>query len=152
MFEILVYLFENYLDANFHPDQDYLERELSAAGFNSDEISQAFAWLHELETLVKESSPPDFSSNGSLRCYHDRELKKINPESRGFLIFLETSHVITPVQREWIIDRIMALNIAEVSLEQVKWIVLLVLWRQGNVDDTLFLEELLLDESDTPFH
>ena len=53
MFDILVYLFENYFEADLHPDQGTLEQELSAAGFDSTEINLAFDWLNGLETLVQ---------------------------------------------------------------------------------------------------
>ena len=51
MFDILVYLFENYFEANLHPDQGTLEKELSAAGFDSSEINLAFDWLNGLDKL-----------------------------------------------------------------------------------------------------
>lgn len=87
-----------------------------------------------------------------MRCYATAELEKVNTESRGLLTFLESSGVINPLQREWVLDRLMALSEAEVSLEQVKWIVLMVLWKQGHVDESLFLEDLLLDEGEATLH
>ena len=33
MFEVLVYMFENYIDSQFRPDDNTLSKELSAAGW-----------------------------------------------------------------------------------------------------------------------
>ncbi len=152
MFDVLVFLFENYFEANVHPDFEALEKELSAAGFESSEINQAFDWLSGLDDLAQTPYPETLTDSRSVRCYAAAELDKIGTESRGLLTFLESSGVINPLQREWVLDRLMALNEAEVSLEQVKWIVLMVLWKQGHVDESLFLEDLLLDEGEATLH
>lgn len=152
MFDILVYLFENYFEANVHPDQDTLQRELFAAGFESDEITRAFDWLSGLETLAQSSYSASLANSRSLRVYADVEQKKIGVESRGFLAFLEASDILSPLQREWVIDRVLALELPEVSLEQIKWIVLMVLWSQGQVRDYLFMEDLLFGDSHPTMH
>ena len=38
MFDVLVYLFENYYQAEGYPDQDTLSRKLHAAGFENEDI------------------------------------------------------------------------------------------------------------------
>lgn len=152
MFDILVYLFENYFEANLHPDQSTLEQELSAAGFDSTEINLAFDWLNGLETLANSPYPDSLVDSRSARIYADMEQKKIDVESRGFLSFLETSNILNPVQREWVIDRILALNDRDVGLEQVKWIVLIVLWSQGAAEDYLFIEDLLFGDNTPQMH
>lgn len=150
MFDILVYLFENYFEAGLHLDQGTLEQELSAAGFDSTEISQAFVWLNGLESLSPYSEA--LLQSKSTRIYSEVEAKKIDPESRGFLSFLEASAILNPIQREWVIDRILALNSREVTLEQVKWIVLIVLWSQDQADDYLFMEDLLFGDTTPQMH
>jgi len=152
MFDILVFLFENFFAADPQPDRDSLERELTAAGFATDEIDQAFDWLKGLDNLTQYPYPESLADSVSVRCYSEMEEKKLAPEGRGFLAFLESSGVINPIQREWIIDRALALPDSVVSVEEVKWIVLLVLWKQGRMDETLFLEDLLLDASEVSYH
>lgn len=152
MFDILVYLFENYFEADLHPDQGTLEQELSAAGFDSTEINLAFDWLNGLETLSNSPYPDSLAASKSARIYADLEQKKIDVESRGFLAFLEASNMLNPVQREWVIDRILALSDRDVGLEQVKLIVLMVLWSQGQADDYLFMEDLLFGDSSPQMH
>lgn len=152
MFDILVYLFENYFEADLHPDQPTLEQELSAAGFDTTEISRAFDWLNGLETLSSSPYPESLTLSKSTRIYSEAELKVINTESRGFLTFLEASGILNAVQREWVIDRVLALSDQEVSVDQVKWIVLIVLWSRGEADDYLFIEDLLFSDNTPQMH
>lgn len=152
MFDILVYLFENYFEADLHPDQLTLEQELSAAGFDSTEINLAFDWLNGLETLSNAPYAENLVDSVSTRVYADIELEKIDAESRGFLLFLEDSDILNPVQRECVIDRILALSDRDVGLEQVKWIVLIVLWSQGAAEDYLFIEDLLFGDNAPQMH
>lgn len=152
MFDILVYLFENYFEANLHPDQGTMEKELSAAGFDSSEINLAFDWLNGLDKLSHAPYPDHLVNSKSVRIYAETEIKKIDVESRGFMSFLEVSGILNPIQREWVIDRILALNDRAVSIEQVKWTVLIVLWSQDQAEDYLFLEDLLFGDNTPQMH
>ncbi|MCY7369344.1 MAG: DUF494 domain-containing protein [Polaromonas sp.] len=48
MFEVLVYVYENYWQGNACPELDRLGRKLSAAGFEAEEIHEALVWLDGL--------------------------------------------------------------------------------------------------------
>ena len=152
MFDILLYLFENYFHSDYYPDQDTLSRRLSAAGFDQEEIDQVLDWLSGLENLAQNTYPDSFALSHSVRCFAEPELKRLNAESRGFLTFLAEAGLLNPVQRELVIDRALALNEPEVTLEQVKWIVLIVLWSQGKAQDYLFLDELIYPETPRQIH
>lgn len=143
MFDILVYLFENYFHTDACPDPEQLALKLSAAGFEDEEISEALEWLDGLQQVGSDSRPGIAADNTSIRCYSDEESAKLDIECRGFLAFLENSDVLSPLTREMIIERAMALPSAGVSLSKVKIIVLMVLWNQHQAMDTLILEELL---------
>lgn len=148
MFDVLVYLFENYGEGvEFRrPDQDILTRRLSAAGFEDQEINRALDWLKGLHGLSDSASAERLAQSASMRVYAAEELRVINAEGRGFLAFLEETGLLNPVQREWVIDRILALDDEELTLEKVKWTVLMVLDSQGLELDHLFVEELLGDD------
>lgn len=150
MFDILIYLFENYFEPEVHPDQSRLAKELSAAGFESTEINQAFDWFSDLQTLKQTSYPESLAESRSVRCYSDTERTRIDEEGRGFITFLEASAILNPIQRECVIDRVLALGEREVSLEQIKWIVLMVLWSHGQ--DYLFMEDLLVGDAYPQLH
>jgi Smg protein len=143
MFEVLVYLFENYYQSENYPDQDTLARKLTAAGFENDEISEALDWLNGLVGPGEGATYEHIDAPGAFRAFAQAELAKLSAESRGFLIFLESARVLSPGLRELIIDKAMAVEDDVVELEKFKVIVLMVLWtRRGDVD-TLMLEELL---------
>ena len=48
MFDVLVYLYENYWRPDACPDHEQLTRKLSAVGFETDEIQEALSWLDGL--------------------------------------------------------------------------------------------------------
>lgn len=152
MFEVLVYLFENYYQTESYPDHGTLSRKLSAAGFENEDISDALDWLKGLAHHTENPLPPAFDASNSQRAFSGTEMTKLSTESRGFLVFLESAGILTPVLREMIIERAMALEGDVVGLEKFKVIALMVLWtRRGSVD-TLILDELLPDGEKRQMH
>jgi len=151
MFEVLVYLFENYFEANIRPDQDVLTRELFAAGFEENDINGAFYWFSALDDMSHQSTDAADGSN-SLRIYSESENRKISNDSLSFLMFLEQASVLSPSQRELVVDRVMALPNTAVTLEETKWIVLIALWKQGKAGDYLFVEDVLFSDSRPTMH
>jgi Smg protein len=145
MFDVLVYLFENYSEGVElrYPDQHVLARKLSAAGFEDDEISRALVWLKGLQDLSESASPLLPAQGAATRVYAAQEMRVLDAACRGFLAFLEHEGMLNPVQREAVVDRVLALEDEELNLEKVKWIVLMVLGSQGQELDYLFVEELL---------
>lgn len=143
MFEVLVYLFENYYQSENYPDQDVLARKLTAAGFENGEITEALDWLNGLVGPGEGTSYEHIDAAGTFRAFTQFELEKLSAESRGFLIFLESARVLSPGLRELIVDKAMAVEDDVVELEKLKVVILMVLWtRRGDVD-SLMLEELL---------
>ena len=144
MFDILVFLFENYFHAGAYPDQETLSKRLSAAGFDSRDITQALSWLSGLEHLDRGGAR--LAGSDGFRFYTEQELAVLSAEGRGFLMFLETAGVIDARQRELIIERVVALEEPAVDLEQVKLIVLMVLWNQQTPTSRLLAEDLFTSE------
>jgi Smg protein len=152
MFDILVYLFENYYQAQAYPDYDTLERKLHAAGFENDDIHDALDWLNSLTRRAEEEISETLDTRSSFRGYTADESAKLPLESRGFIAFLESAKILTPLLRELIIERAMGLPSETVGLDKLKVIVLMVLWtRRGNVD-ALVLDELIPDGDKRPMH
>jgi Smg protein len=146
MFEILMYLFESYFDAGSYPEPDKLSRKLSAAGFEGDEISEALTWLSALQEQNPDSYPESLEHAGQ-RHFAELELQFIGEEARQFLLFAEQQHLISPIEREMIIDRSVALKQEYLALDKLKLIMLMVLWNRHHDLDPLLIEELL-----TPLH
>lgn len=152
MFDILVYLFENYLEVNAYPDENKLTRELSAAGFERGEINLAISWMHGLESLVHTEEEDALAATRSTRFFTERETDHLGVEGVGLIAFLESSGVLNPVQREWIIDRAFAIDEQVLSLEQVKWIILFVLWSQNEPQQFIFVEDFLFGDMQPTMH
>lgn len=150
MFEVLVYMFENYFEADIRPDQHTLAKELFAAGFDQEDINGAFDWFDKLEAMTDQSV--NAGHELSFRVYTEPETQKISHESLSFMMFLEQAKVLTASQRELVIDRAMALPQSEISLEEIRWIVLMALWDQNKASDYLFVEDAMFNESRPTLH
>lgn len=153
MFEILVYLFENYFEANIRPDQTTLARELYAAGFEEGDIHRAFDWFTAFEAMTREADAIGMTPRTTgFRVFAETESSKIDSAALSFLLFLEQAGVMDAGERELVIDRAMALPDSEVSLNQIKWIVLMSMWNQGKVNDYLFVEDALFNDARMTLH
>jgi len=53
MFEVLVFVYENYWRGDACPELHQLERKLSAHGFEPDEIHEALVWLDGLNAAAQ---------------------------------------------------------------------------------------------------
>ena len=148
MFDILVYLFENYVHADACPEPAQLARKLTAAGFEEEEIAEALDWLSGLRQLSDGEGPAQCARPGSLRIYADDELVRLGVECRGFLLFLENAGILDAECREMIVERALALGETEIELDNLKVIVLMVLWQQEHPIDTLMVDELLSEDDD----
>lgn len=148
MMDILMYLFETYIhsDAELMVDQDELEEELLRAGFHQEEIYKALDWLEDLAALQQsdQRSAITMSASTSTRIYTDKEKRRLDVRNRGFLLFLEQVNVLTTETREMVIDRVMGLETDELLLDDLKWVILMVLFNvPGNENAYTLMEELL---------
>ena len=152
MFEVLVYMFENYVEANIHLEQDDLVSELSAAGFDQNDIDGAFDWLSTLQKMSSQVSDSAELPEQGHRAFAEVELQKMSTESLSFMLFLEQAKVLNAAQRELVIDRVMALPQAEVRIEEMRMIVLMALWNQGKAQDYLFVEDAMFGDHSATLH
>lgn len=154
MVDVLIYLYENYMDGESQPptDQGALEDELSQAGFTNAEIEKALRWLDELAADVDTPQyHPD--TGGSIRIYSDAECAKLDIEARGLLMFLEQNAILDPVSRELVIERVLAIDHASVSVDELKWVVLLVLMnRPGREAAFTQMEDLVYNDEPSLIH
>ena len=143
MFDVLVYLYENYGALHACPDSDSLSKRLTDAGFDDEEISDALTWLSGLQLVTSESIAIGPESERAFRVYAATEFERLGFEAVGFLSFLEQASQLTPTQREIVIERALATDETPISIDKLKVIVLMVLWSQQADIDVLLLEELL---------
>ena len=157
MFEVLVYMFENYIDTQFRPDEITLSKELCAAGFNEQDINGAFDWFNQLELMTEQPEIFEKPNHFSTRIFTEDELKKISGESIGFVLFLVQADILNTAQRELILELAMNLPQPLVSIEEIRWIVLMTTWgaSKSGPDKTkeyLFIEDALLNKQKPTVH
>jgi Smg protein len=154
MFEVLVFVYENYWRGDACPELHQLERKLSAHGFEADEIHDALVWLDGLNLAAQNTSLPAepelqgllAPGGDSMRVFSVAEQDQLGAECLGFLAFLESSGVLPAALREIVVDRAMAAGLdGPMPLDALKIIVLMVYWRFGHEPDALILDELCDD-------
>lgn len=143
MYDILIYLFENCQQADIAYDRDRVAKKLSAAGFEDSDISEALHWLAGVRAPRQElPSLPD--SRTAFRAFAPREMAKLDVECRGFLLTLEQSGILDAQNRELVIERSLAASGEALVLDQLKLIVLMVLWNQKIPTSRLLAEDLFI--------
>jgi Smg protein len=154
MFEVLVFVYENYWRGDACPELHQLERKLSAHGFEPDEIHDALVWLDGLNSAAQNICLPAESevewapqpSSHAMRVFSVSEQDQLGADCLGFISFLESSGVLPPALREIVVDRAMAVSAdGPLPLDALKIIVLMVYWRFGHEPDALILDELCDD-------
>ncbi|HEY0824693.1 MAG TPA: DUF494 domain-containing protein [Ramlibacter sp.] len=160
MFEVLVFVYENYWRGDACPEPHQLERKLSAHGFEPEEIHQALVWLDGLNAAAQNICVPEDSqlewapepSESSMRVFSIAEQDHLGAECLGFLSFLESAGVLPAALREIVVDRAMAVPGDPVPLDALKIIVLMVYWRFSIEPDALVLDELCDDAQERVAH
>lgn len=151
--DVLMYLFETFADADLdpEPDRDVLRGELARAGFDAPHIERAFEWLDELNETEFEARGQ--RSAGAIRVFSEIENQSLGVESVGFLMRLREAGILDPDQLELVIDRLMALGDTDIDIEQVKWIVLIVLYSQSDQQVAYArMEDLVFEDEPASVH
>lgn len=142
MYDILVFLFENCQQAELAYDRERVAKKLSAAGFEDSDISEALHWLAGVLRAAPTAACPLPDTRTSFRAFAPRELAKLDVECRGFLLTLEHSGILTAQTRELVLERSLAASGQTLTLEQLKLVVLMVLWNQQTPTSRLLAEDL----------
>lgn len=153
MYDILVYLFENYYTPQSCPRADVLASKLAAVGFEHDDIDDALRWLKELANTTEQClvlAPIGAHSGPSPRIYTPQEYNALGGEAIGFIMFLENSGALSPALREILIACAQATHEVPLNLAEIKVLALMVLWSQEAEVDHLIFEELLTNDDERP--
>lgn len=152
--DVLIYLFDHYVEEELeiNSDQHDLKTQLVQAGFADLQVDKAIDWLEGLATRKGVLDTSELRSR-SIRVYSDLENEKLDVECKGFLLFLEQSGVLDSEDRELVIDRAMALETEAIELQQLKWVVLMVLFnRPGKEAAFAWMEDIIMDEVSAVVH
>jgi len=145
--DVLMYLFESIIvdDTLQEPEREHVIDRLEDMGFPHHEILKAFDWLEDLTGMELDSDQVSPISS-SIRIYSDLEKALLDNESIGFLTYLEQNAILNPASRELILDKIITLDV-ELDLEQLKWVVMIVLYSQpGEAHAFAWMESLIFDQ------
>lgn len=155
MFEVLLFLFENYMDDNvkLKTDNATIVIELERIGFDRFEVDRALQWLAGLTKFQKGFTVGPKLMSQAIRHYAPEETERLTVENRGFLLYLEQIGILDPIAREVVIDRIMALDPREVDVGRIKWVVLMVLFNQPDKKSALSLmQDMVLADTFDVIH
>jgi Smg protein len=148
--DVLMYLFETFTEQAHDEATDHavLRQELLQAGFGQPEVDRALTWLEDLNS-DPDRPFPDAPAPRSFRLFSTHELSRLDAECRGYLLFLETNGILSPRNREIVIERLMALGAGEIDVEQVKWVTLMVLFSLSEEQEQAFarMEDLVFEEN-----
>jgi Smg protein len=156
--DILIYVFDRYMfdEAPEVPEREALARDLESAGFGEANVERALDWLADLAgerhrpglNAAAEGAAPRIQS-AALRIYSTLELTRLSVDCRGLLLSLENADILNPGQRELVIDRLLALDVEDLTLDQVRWVVLMVLSSQPGQEQACARMETLVFDPDT---
>jgi Smg protein len=162
--DILIYVFDRYMldEAPEVPERDALARDLESAGFGEANVERALDWLADLAgernrpALMRPAGTGDDEEAGpaaALRVYTAYEVSRLNVDCRGLLLSLEQIGILSAQQREIVIDRLLALDAEDLDIEQVKWVVLMVLSSQpGQEQACARMEDLVFESPESATH
>jgi Smg protein len=153
--DILIYLFENYFDGDVdpgsEPDRETLKQELERAGFPAGEVERALCWLEDLASDPARSEPAP--TKRAIRVFAALEQARLDTDCRGFLVHLEHVGILSPTQRELVIDRLMALEGDDIDIDKLKWVVLMVLFSQPGQESAFSrMEDLVFEDRSGAVH
>lgn len=143
MYDILVYLLQNCQRNDLARNDERVARKLSAAGFEPSDISEALGWLAAVVRSPQRALLEIPDSGPAFRAYATRELAKLDSRCRGLLLYFEQNAILTPQTRELVLERALAAGGETLTLEQLKLIVLMVLWAEQSVASRLIAQDVL---------
>jgi Smg protein len=138
--DILIYVFDRYMlsDDPDVPEREELAQDLERAGFEQANVERALDWLADLagerERGAADGEQGGASRSSSIRIFTEGEHARLSSDCRGYLLSLERTGILSATQREIVIDRLLALETEDLSVDQLKWVALMVLSSQPGAE------------------
>ena len=140
--DILLYLFEYYSeDPVRESDTSFVIRDhLIDAGFQDAAIDHAMDWV-EIFKNPKEDTMLHVPSSTSVRILSDDEKNLLDVECQNYISRLEKFGLLTPENRELLIDKLTSIGFEPMDLEVVKALSILMLFQEPSVEVRLHAYE-----------
>jgi len=119
--EVLIYLFENY---RLEGLMDICEQD-------------------EAQSLSSQTSH-------SIRFFTNEEHQRLGLAGQSLLLRLGNVGVLDQYSREMVIDRVMALDVAQLHLDHIRWVILMVLSNRPGYREITEWAEVVISESVLP--
>ena len=131
--DVLIYLIQNASleDDQSGYDQESLKNMLADAGFEQGDISRAFRWLNDLDYQISQQATV-VTAPASIRCFAEAENNLLDVHCRNYLLNLVNTGILSIDSFELVMDRVIALAEYEITLDQLEWVVLVVLSNQNH--------------------
>lgn len=108
-------------------------------------------WLQQIRSKMSTELYPLQTPTG-VRVFSPVECQKLSKKCRGLLLSLEYGGILTPVMREYVMDELMQLEPAQITIKRIKWIVLAMLSAQGHKIAAVYMERIAFDIQDHQLH
>lgn len=99
-----------------------LTEQLEGKGFNDQEIDIAFEVANRIRSRLEEGTSITIPYKTNL-VYQQLEKMKLTKTARGYLLMLLNQGVISPEQREEIVERAYFMDIPEVDTHEIQYLV-----------------------------
>lgn len=148
MFEVLAFVYDNYLDSDACPELLALHRSLNTQGFAPSEVDAALLWLEDLRFAARQlpetpvAGVPPLPGAAAVRVLSAPEKRRLGVAGWGFLAFLVSVGALPTLELELVMDRVTAAGPGPIGVDDLKLIVLMVFWGLRRTPDVLVLDEL----------
>ena len=126
---------------------------MSEAGFDDGRIDKALNWLENIAALQEGKLDTFVTTHNSVRIYSEAEQSKLNAKARGFIMFMENMGQLSAAQREMVIEQVMTLEDSTLSMDDLKWVVMMVI---GNSEEAAmpaqWLESIVFYDDNPSLH
>lgn len=148
MFEVLAFVYDNYSDRYTCPELPALHRTLNTLGFVPHQVERALLWLEDLKSAAGhlpirahccEAPAP---GSAAMRVLTRTEQAKLGVAGWGLLVFLTSAGALPREELELVMERVLGAPGHQISLDDLKLLVLMVFWGLGREPDVLVLDEL----------
>lgn len=124
IFELLIQLFEA-RGTSKQSETEYFQycvETLEAADLSKQDFDYALSWLEKFNKVEEQKAG---LSAQAYRVFSPEECRKINTEGRNFLLQLLKFGAIDKGMLEQVMDCAMELEVVEIDLNQLKWMVVM---------------------------
>jgi len=133
--DVLLYLFEYYSDEHEKKQNNELQirNELVIAGFQEEMIEHAMDWVsifNQPTNTIDIQQPKKLS----VRVLNDKEKALLDEECQNYIARLEKFGLLSPLKRELLIDKLMAIGFEPLDIEVVKALSILMLFQEPGID------------------